>query len=267
MIKLNDWIKSNLLGKVKSVHVETATLANAGGRWIEESRVPITTTVYNEEGYIVKEILYASDGNVSRVGHTKYYSNGNRREVLFQNPNGGLLSLMACDFDDNGRETGCVYTSAHGLITKQKSVPFYDEAGNKSEESWFYEDGTLSRKYTYKYSQDGRLSEQLIFKYAEDGALEEKRISLCDEEGNVVETLCLDGEDQLLEGPTRYKYDEQGNEIEVAFYNSNGTLYSLTSYSYTFDSSRNWISRTEEYRTNVSGFETRSIAYRTLIYH
>lgn len=267
MAKLNDWTKGNLLGKVKTTHVEIATLSNNAGQWFEESRVPLMTTTYNEEGYLVKEVFYALDGNVSQVGLTKYDTDGNRTEVAFHNPNCGLMSLLVCEYDDNGKEIGCVYTSAQGLIIKQKSVPVYDHTGNKAEETWFYEDGTRSRKYTYKYHPDGRLLEQLTYKYADDGSLEEKRISLYGEEGNVVETSCFDADGQLLEGQTRYKYDEQGNEVEVASNNANGGLYSMTSYSYTFDSSGNWISRTEKYKTSVSDFETRSGAYRTLTYY
>jgi hypothetical protein len=267
MTKLNDWTKGSLLGKVKTAHVEIATLSNNAGQWIEESRVPIMTTTYNEKGYVVKEVFYALDGNVSQVGFTKYDVDGNRTEVVFHNPNGGLVSLLVCDYDDNGKEIGCVYTSAQGLITKQKSVPVYDHTGNKADESWFYEDGTLSRKYTYKFHPDGRLLEQLIYKYADDGSLEEKRISIYSEEGNIVETSCLDESGQFLEGQTRYKYDAQGNETEVASYNPNGDLYSTTSYSYTLDSSGNWIRRTEEFKTSLSGFETQRVTYRTLTYY
>jgi len=267
MNKLNDWTKGALLGKVKSSHAEIATLSNNAGQWIEESRVPIMTITYNEEGDVVKEVLYALDGNVSQVGFTKYDTDGNRTEVVFHNPNGGLVSSLVCDYDDNGKEVGSVYTSAQGLITKQKSVPVYDQTGNKAEESWFYEDGTRSRKYIYKYDPDGRLLEQLIHKYADDGSLEEERISLYSEKGNIVETFCLDADGQLLEGQTKYEYDEQGNETEVASYNPNGDLYSTTSYSYTFDSSGNWIKRTENFKTKLSGFETKSITYRTLTYY
>jgi hypothetical protein len=139
--------------------------------------------------------------------------------------------------------------------------------GNKVEETWLYEDGTYSRKYTYRYHPNGQLSEQLIYKYSDDGSLEEKRTSIYSEKGNIIESLCFDAEDQILEGQTRYKYDENDNETEVATYNTKGGLYSMTFYSYIFDSLGNWIRRTEESKTTVSGFETRTVSYRDLTYY
>lgn len=267
MAKPNDWTKSSLLGKVKTAHVDSAALANNAGEWIEEPRVPVRTTRYNEAGYIIKELFFALDGQVSKVGFTKYDSDWNKTEVLVQNPNGGLLSLLVCEYDDKGHELGSVLTSAPGLITRQKSTPVYDQAGNKVEETWFWEDGTTSRKYAYKYSEDGRLSEQLTYKYTEHGSFEEKWVSRYSEAGQIVETFCLDADDQLLIGRTTYEYDERGNEREVAAHNINGDPYSLTSYTHVFDSVGNWIKRNEEFKTNQSGFETRSVVYRTLTYY
>jgi hypothetical protein len=63
----------------------------------EEARVPITTTEYNAEGYVVKELFYALDGSVSQVGFTKYDIDANKTEVIFQNPKRGLVIMTAMD--------------------------------------------------------------------------------------------------------------------------------------------------------------------------
>lgn len=267
MHKVNDWTRHNLKGKVRTTHVESAALSKVAELWTEESRIPMSTTAYNEEGNVVKELLYSLDGSLSKVGFTKYDAVGNRIEVAFQNPTGGLISLLICDYDDNGKELGCFYTSTLGLITKQKSVPVYDKAGHKAEETWFHQDGIRHRKYVYRYLPNGLLSEQLIHKYADDGSLEETRVSSYSENGDIVETSCFNAIGQPIEGRSKYKYDEDHNELEVATYNTDGQLYGVRLYSYLFDSSGNWIRRTESFKTHINGVETRQITYRTITYY
>lgn len=267
MTKANDWAEHHLAGRVKYGHFEVADLMRSSGRWLEEQRRPLRTIAFNEHGYVIRELLYDLDGYLSQVGYTKYDDNGNRKELLFKNPQGGLVSSLVCEYDEAGRLLECVSTQAHGLIIKQRCRPLYDPAGNKIEEAWFFEDGTLSRKYVYQYYPTGQPAEQVLHAYADDGSLEEHWRSLYDERGNVAETTCFDEQARTIAGPTRYKYNEDGVEIEAATFNLRGELYSTTSYEYEFDAQRNWIRRLEVFKTMESRYEARVITYRTLKYY
>jgi hypothetical protein len=267
MTKRTHWGKHHLRGRVKTAHFEVADLSYNAGRWSEAKRRPLTTLLYNEKGYVVKELLYDLDGYVSQVGSKKYDAHDNKREVLFQNPRGGLLSCRVYECDEAGKLLECVSTQAHGLIVKQRCRPRYDPAGRKVEANWFFEDGTPSYKYVYRYRATGELEQQVLYKYDDEGSIEEKWITLYDEKGNVVEAACFDPQGRTIAGPTWYKYDDAGYEIEAATRDLRGDLYSTTCYSYDFDDQRNWIKRLEIFRTAQSGFETRLVTYRRLEYY
>ena len=267
MTKGNDWNKHKLRGRVKFLHSEVANLSESSGRWNEETHRPLNTIAFNENGCVVKELQYDLDGHLSVIGFTKYDANGKKSEVTFQNPRGGLRSSLVYEYDEAGKLLGCVSTQADGLISKQRSRATYDQAGNKTDELWRYEDGTLSRRYVYKYGPDGELAELLLYTYDDDGSIEQKRSSIYDERENVIESACFNEDDRPIEERTEWKYNDDGEVIEVATFNLKGDLYSTTSYSYDVDAQRNWTKRLEIYKTAKSGFETRVITYRTLEYY
>ncbi len=262
----NHWCKHHLQGRVKCVYYEVADLWPGTGRWIEEQRRPLKTILFNESGYVTKELLYDLDGSLLQVGSTEYDGKGNKTKMLFQNPRGMLLSSRVYKYDEGGRLLECVSTEARGPITKQRCSPLYDDAGNRLEETWCYEDGTPSRKYFYEYHPTGQIARQLMYKYAEDGSIEEKWDSFFDTRGNIVQTVCFDDQGQTIAGPTTYRYNDDGVEIEGATFSLKGDLYSTTSYFYDFNTQRNWIKRLEIFRTTESHFETRVVTYRALEY-
>lgn len=119
----------------------------------------------------------------------------------------------------------------------------------------------MSRRYVYKYGASGQLVERLLYNYADDGSIEETWSTIFDEKGKVMKTFCF-GQDR-----TEYRYNDEGDRIEIASFDSSGNLYSTTSYSYDFDEKRNWIKQLEVFKTTKSGFETRVMTYRTLEYY
>lgn len=267
MTTRNHWGRHHLQGRIRSAHSEVANLSYNAGDWREETRRPLGTIMFNEEGYLTKELLYDPHGSLSQVGFKKYDAHGNKTEALFQNSRGRLLSSQVCECDETGKLLQIVSTQAHGSIIKQRCRPLYDLTGKKVEAAWFYEDGTLSRKYVYRYRLTGELVQQLRYKYAGDGSIDEKWSTIYNEKGHVLETACFDEQGRTIAGPTWYKYNDDGNEIEAATRGLRGDLYSITRYSYDFDDRRNWIKRLEIFKTTKSGFETRVITYRRLEYY
>jgi hypothetical protein len=263
----NDWSKYHLRGRVLYAHSEVADLAHSARQWVEEARRPVKTIAFNEHGFVVKELIYNVDGEVSQIGSTRYDDNGNKKESIFKNSHGGLVNSLSCEYDRDGKLLECVSTQANGLIIKQRCMPVYNDAGIKVEEVWFYEDGTLNRKHVYRYRATGQLAQQVLYKFDDDGVLEEKWSTIYDESGNVIETSCFDRAGRTIAGPIRIKYSDEGDEIEAATLSLRGDLYSTTTFFYDFDAHRNWIKRLEVFKTNDSGFETRVVTYRTLEYY
>jgi hypothetical protein len=267
MATKNHWLRHHLRGRVRCIHSEVANLAYNGGQWREGRRRPLKTLTFNENGTATKELIYDLHGSVVRIGLKKYDACGNETEELFQNSSGRLLSSLVCQSDESGKLLACVSTHTYDSISRQKCKPLYDRAGNKIEEEWLSEDGTPSRKYVYRYRLTGEVVERLLYKYAGDGSIEEKWSTIYDEKGNVIETACFDDRGRTIAGPTWYKYNDDGDEIESATRGLRGDLYSIAWYSYDLDAQRNWIKRLEMFRTTRSGFETRVITYRTLEYY
>lgn len=263
----NDWCRHHLRGRVRYVHSEVVDLSDNAGRWLEQERRPVNTVAFNEHGYAVKELLYNLNGRVSQIGSTVFDVYGNRKELRFQNPQGGLLSSLRCEYDSAGKLLECVSIQAHGAISTQRCRPRYNQAGQKVEELWFDDDGMLSRKYLYKYNPLGQTAEQVMYRYDQSGLIDEKWTTFYDEEGNVVERLCFDQQGRTIGGPIRYKYNPDGDQIEASTFNLQGDLYSTSAYFYDLDAERNWIKRLEVFRARQSGFETRVVTYRMLEYY
>ena len=66
----------------------------------------------------------------------------------------------------------------------------------------YYSDGTLSRKYIYKYDTKGNKTE--VAEYKSDGSLSRKFIFKYDSQGNVTEATEYDGEMQKPISQTVY---------------------------------------------------------------
>jgi hypothetical protein len=263
----NHWRRHHLRGRVKSIHSEVADLGYNAGQWCEEDRRPLKTITFNEDGLLIRELIYDLHGCVAQVGFKRYDAHGHETETVFQNSSGGLLSSLVCRCDETGKHLECVSTQAYDSISRQKCKPLYDRTGKKIEEEWISEDGTPSRKYVYRYRLTGDVVQRLLYKYAGDGSIEEKWSTLYDEQGNIIETACFDCQGHTIAGPTWYKYNDDGDEIESATYGLSGDLYSIASFSYDLDDYRNWIKRLEMFKITKSGFETRVITYRTLEYY
>ena len=91
----NDWSRHHLRGRVLYAHCDVADLAHRARQWVEEDRRPLTTIAFNEDGLLVKEIIYNLHGGVSQIGSMKYDAHGNRKERLFKNPRGASRMLRS----------------------------------------------------------------------------------------------------------------------------------------------------------------------------
>ena len=149
-----------------------------------------------------------------------------------------------------------------GIINKNLQITFNDK-GNKLEENWFNPDGSLYRKWTYKYDDKGNKIEQNSFN--PDGSLSFKYTYKYDDKGNQIELNSFNPDDNL-DFKLTYKYDDKGNEIERNSFNSDGSLFLKYTYKYTYDQQGNWIQRIE-YKVKNGVEKPSQIAERTIEYY
>lgn len=128
----------------------------------------------------------------------------------------------------------------------------YDSRGNKIEKIFYTPDGNLNTKYSYKYNvngniiemsisfPEGRLGNKYAYKYDRKSnlieyndylgkKLNQKTIFIYDENGNEVEEAIYDSKDNLKNKWTK-KYDAKGNLVESIHYFANGKIDSKTIY-------------------------------------
>ena len=67
--------------------------------------------------------------------------------------------------------------------TEGKSIVYFNEAGDVTEHIKYNSDGTLFRKYIYKYDAAGNMTEEAV--YYSEGSLDYKYIRKYDDKGNM----------------------------------------------------------------------------------
>lgn len=90
----------------------------------------------------------------------------------------------------------------------------FNEKGNKTEESEYNSDGTLSVKHTYHYNEKGKIDYEQY--YRPDGSKWKTTNYTYDEKGNWHEYSVVEGDYYL--NKSTYSYDEKGNMIEMKSY-------------------------------------------------
>ena len=90
-----------------------------------------------------------------------------------------------------------------------------------------------------------------------------------DQKGNRIEEAYYDS-DGSLRSKSIYAYDEKGNCIEWAIYNSDGSLNNKNAYIYEIDPIGNWITKTTLQLTtkfDKTQFEPTEVTVRTITYY
>jgi hypothetical protein len=131
---------------------------------------------------------------------------GQKNDLRKLNLNGNIKSI---------REFSYKAIEKLGDIQKGKAGFFYynffSNKGNKIEDNSYISDGSLIKKFTYKYDDKGNRIENSRF--TSDGNIEKKYT---------------------------YKYEDMGNAIEENCYTSDGILLSKYTYKYEYDNQENW---------------------------
>jgi hypothetical protein len=218
-----------LKGAVKTVTTETSEPKRPSGK---SGRKPMSTLTFDVDGNLALRKDYADRGEAAEF-FTYSFLHGERvvsTEVVMRNDS--IAVAPPAPAEESKRPSDQRYT----YKLKYK----YDDNGNRTEETWFYRDGSPYVRYVYKLK--GNRKEELF--YLEDGWLTKKFI---------------------------YTLDGKGNEVEMIGYISvDGPIDQKVTYSYLeFDPQGNWIQRSESRGDEKSKFAPRPwrVTYRTITYH
>jgi hypothetical protein len=219
-----------LHGKVKTVLRESEDLS---GTWAVGTRKPTSMEYYNEGGNLTKSESYDWKGNLFQIlvyGYLDGARVSDRKTITHEyNPPPIMISSEAGEAKPN-------YDPRYS----NKFAFKYDDKKRLIEKTWFNNDGKLSLRYVYKYSELQR--EELV--YTADGSLNQRYVSLL---------------------------DNQGNEIEETSYEVGGeTVRSKQAYAYEFDVNGNWTKQTTSKWVTKDGrsyYEPANVYYRTITYY
>ena len=191
---------------------------------------------YNENGYIISETLYDTDGKKSR--YRAYLGTGVENdstlteEIRYDALNGEETYHHKYEYDENGR------------LIKDTAIPGasmtyeYDENGRVIRRSTILSDGSLKDYYLIEYTSDGR---------------RERRIS---RSGTTLGIIEYSGE--KIKSSVSYSYIGTNiSSYTVSVYNSNGRKTKETNYD------GNGTERSSsEYEYNENGFRTFERRYK-----
>lgn len=222
----NDWKKNNLYGKVKSVREISYEAVEKDGK-IQKGAICVSFcanshSFYNSKGNLLEQILYIEEKLFLTI-HYQYDNKGYKMEENFYDEQDEHSFKIVFEYDKNGN-----------LIT---------------ESSFFFPDGYLNNKLTYRYDEKGRKIERknrdnnkyetyqyngnLTEKkeYYPDGSLSLQRIYQYDHKGNLTEETINDANGDLHQKNT-YKYDRKGRKTERSQYNSEAILHTHHTFKY-----------------------------------
>jgi hypothetical protein len=218
----------NLRGRVKTVLEEMEGLS---GRMANQVRRPSHEAHYNEQGNLVKSVLYSSAGlpsNITVYGYIDGARVSSSGSIRYESSPAGIAVPAA---------------------KERPRDPRYD------------------LKYEYKYDDKGRLSEQLL--YGNDGRLNSRRVYK--REGARLEELNYYDEEGRPGMRSLAMLDASGNESEQIYFDSplKGWQSKYT-HTYEFDARGNWVKRTTTKTSIVNGVskeDSTYITYRTITYY
>jgi hypothetical protein len=222
-----------LKGNVKELVVEEAKLEIKAGKPIEDKRRRDYRETYDELGNLTGRITYDLKGNVR---HVAVYS-------VIDGDRVAKVSTMHYEYDPPPMKTKSPKSDLK-VGDQRYTYKFkykYDDKGNRTETSWYSNDGKLSSRYVSRYDEMGNEIEWI--RYTGDGKIESRRTS---------------------------KYDEKGNEIEKTYFDGNDLVKGKFSYTFEFDSKGNWIKRNSSRWVTKNGksyFEPYEVTYRIIAYY
>lgn len=219
-----------------------------------EDKVMLTVEV-DEQGRVVKEILYTANGRFDSHNEYVYGDDGQLQRKVVYYESGAVNYHVDYTYDENGKLLQSKSTNANniynsrieytyspdgvllqklthsgGSLTKKES---FDESGKPTGTLYYDSNGEVSGRVEYVYDENGLPVEQTTY----DGERVTSSLSY-DENGTLISDVSYTSGGGL---DTEILYDGHGNEIRHTVYNWYGIVREGASYScaYTYDENGN----------------------------
>lgn len=268
-----------LVGPVRTVRTETASVLKEDGRYVEGQRIVSMTIslnedgnrtelgLYNEKGSLVRRIVskfegmklveflnYDGAGKMWLRGVDLYDAEGRVREKATYNGDDSLRSKTTLTRNDRGQVIEMAEYGAKGTLLQKFSNNFNAEGELKSVERSFYgADGSLSRREMHNPAD--KRSETVT--YNRDGSLAGKSIRVNQEiteyapDGSLRKSTFITGVGRLPEELT---------------YNPDGTTRKESQIPDETDAHGNWIKQTR-WVSDAQGTRPVKVTYRVITYY
>ena len=246
---------NRLNGKVKYIERCYYKVTDKSGKITKGMINDYYLVKYNKEGNIE---LYFEKSQAGFYKHIyKYDSLGNRIQRDNYNENGDLNSKIKAKFDANSVLLEVSKFNIYGGIEYTYTYK-YDKEGNPTEVIKSDKNGGLINKWIYKYDSNKRKIEEI--QYNNKGLLENKFTYKYDLKDNITEKESYKQNGLYIK--YIYKFDKNGNEIEINSYNKKSELLSKWTMEYVFDKHDNWIKQTTYNNSGKAEFiNERKIVY------
>ncbi len=177
--------------------------------------------MFNEHGNQISKHLYNNEGNIDFICEYKYDENGNRVFKYIRDRDGNITETIKYLYDENNQE---IERHQPGQIW-EKIVSKYDAKGNMCERIYY----DISQEVVLRFTDIYDLNKVVNTVYNGDGTVNSKSTQVI-------------------------TYDEKGNELTKEEYDENNEKYQTIWNIYDFDTTGNWIKKTElsEYVKGIS---------------
>lgn len=264
-----DLQKRNLRGNVKVLQTLAFEVIEIFGSISKDKRrnskyESDATTTFSRDGNIIETTLFAADGSRSSRTIFKY---NNKREIIekktkwekrfYKYDTKGSMIEEVWDNRDNKFDKIIIYLyDSDGKMIESKSYDFsknllsksffeYNHNGNVASINW-YNKYNLINKTIFKY--DNKKNKIATNSFYPDGILQS--VNKYNIEGKILENHAYHQDSAAL-FKYFYKYNFQGDLVEIKYYKADAKLDYLETYEYEYDKEHNWI-RKVEYKNNIA---------------
>lgn len=235
----NSYVNLNLKGDVKTItQLENKLSPDSTNNIIQNC-----TKYFDNSGKIIELLKFKNHKLFSRINY--YYSDsGNIKYSKETNADGSLYLTINYFYNDEGHIESKIYDRSNQKsynIDRQKEDIEYDKYYNNLFTKIQYKCDYKGYKLEEKYLKDnGELTRNLSYKY--------------DYKYNLVELKIYNSKGQV-EKRVKYRYNKYNDVLESKTYISNRLALTST-FSYVYDETKNWISRTEKRKLQENLFTT-----------
>jgi hypothetical protein len=277
-----DWKADNLKGRVQSVRSEypeptgnessrlnkpdvTITLYDTDGRKIRQTNFQSPDSVVSEEVFSFNKAgeLIEQKMSAGRASHSitfEYNDKGQLTSETMREADGAVSLITTYQYDESGKKklrilTNAKYPDSKDVLTYDGRERFFEQISTRGGRT------TYHRRFEYDYYPSGRLRREATTELLAGPVM--AQINVYDENGNRTEFIRC-GPDSKPELREVFKYDDKGNEIEIAYYNGRGERTAIIKRIYEYDRQGNWVKeQTEQTRPgeSIKYVRTRTITY------